>query len=275
MLVCKGNNAACPLNVLRLVKPADVVLKPYPHLIKEGALPLWVYTMLEKAYPSDETVMRVMRHPEKPLKFQNNFRYDMNTKQIFNAPPNSVNPLWLAFVRFHTSPTFYQEVIRVFGHAIRLHRPDVEASFNMTLESLKRKIRFQDDPTAQIDMDCQVGINSPVTKISTVRGLHYDIPTEVWAGLLYMRQARDTARGGHFRVYDCPAPCTKSMYKQKVHPSVKLVSEVPYKRNVLAMFINSYTSIHAVSPRSVTPYSRRLVNMIGQKVRRLVAHAAV
>ena len=206
----------------------------------------------------------------------------------------------------------------MFGHAIRLHRPDVEASFNMTLESLKRKIRFQDDPTAQIDMDCQVGINSPVTKISTVRGLHYDIPTEVWAGLLYMRQARDTARGGHFRgrdppplathpprrrcrsaglsatvtrltatcglrarflgssaVYDCPAPCTKSMYKQKVHPSVKLVSEVPYKRNVLAMFINSYTSIHAVSPRSVTPYSRRLVNMIGQKVRRPVAHAAV
>ena len=45
----------------------------------------------------------------------------------------------------------------------------------------------------------QVGINSPVTKISTVRGLHYDVPTEVWAGLLYMRQARDTARGGHFR----------------------------------------------------------------------------
>jgi len=33
--------------------------------IKEGALPSWVYTMLEKAYPSDETVMRVMRHPEK------------------------------------------------------------------------------------------------------------------------------------------------------------------------------------------------------------------
>lgn len=92
MLVCKGNKAAaCPLNVLRLVQPADVVLKPYPHLvrnvtgcpvdcsahpvatpphfaccvrggtmqIKEGVLPAWVYTMLDKAYPSDETVMRV------------------------------------------------------------------------------------------------------------------------------------------------------------------------------------------------------------------------
>jgi len=37
MLVCKGNNAACPLNVLRLVKPADVVLKPYPHLVRHVA----------------------------------------------------------------------------------------------------------------------------------------------------------------------------------------------------------------------------------------------
>jgi hypothetical protein len=50
---------------------------------------------------------------------------------------------------------------------------------------------------------------------------------------------------------------------------------VPYKRNVLAMFINSYTSIHAVSPRSVTPFSRRLVNVIGQKVRRPLARAIV
>lgn len=118
--------------------------------IKEAALPTWVYTMLEKAYPSDETVMKVMRYPDKvsprsnhvaasaslcepynrtrapllsaqslrgcercvwveqPLPFQNNFRYDMNSKQIFNAPPNSVDPLWMAFVRFHTSRVFYQ-----------------------------------------------------------------------------------------------------------------------------------------------------------------------
>jgi hypothetical protein len=52
-------------------------------------------------------------------------------------------------------------------------------------------------------------------------------------------------------------------------------TQVPYKRNVLAMFINSYTSIHAVSPRSVTPFSRRLVNVIGQKVRRPLARAIV
>jgi hypothetical protein len=47
----------------------------------------------------------------------------------------------------------------VFGHAIRLHRPDVEASFNTTLERLKQNIRFQDDPTAHIEMDCQVSLH--------------------------------------------------------------------------------------------------------------------
>lgn len=31
---CKGSAAECPLNVLRLVKPADVKLTPYPHLVR-------------------------------------------------------------------------------------------------------------------------------------------------------------------------------------------------------------------------------------------------
>jgi hypothetical protein len=45
-------------------------------------------------------------------------------------------------------------------------------------------------------MDCQVGMNSPVSRKSSVRGPHHDTPGEVYAGLLYFRDAKDKSTGG-------------------------------------------------------------------------------
>jgi hypothetical protein len=45
------------------------------------------------------------------------------------------------------------------------------------------------------------------------------------------------------------------------------VGSIPYRPNTLVVFINSEHSLHAVSERSVTPHSRRLVNIIGRVYR--------
>jgi hypothetical protein len=43
---------------------------------------------------------------------------------------------------------------------------------------------------------------------------------------------------------------------------VKVHNTVPYKANQFVLFVNSDKAIHGVTPRSVTHFSRRLVNVV-------------
>jgi len=273
--LCSGGKPAkdCPMNVLQNVHPLDIKMKPYPYLVKEGALPSWIYERLEAQFPKDDVIVDIKLNGRK-VAVQNNFRVDISMKQILGAE-SRLPPLWVAFSKFHSSRPFYEEVLRVFEQAIQTQRPEVVKSKNKTLSEMNLDIRFMETPEADLNIDCQMGINTPVKSMGTVRGLHHDVMIEIFAGLLYMRHEGDTSRGGKFQVWNCPAPCAKDMYKGPNKSSrMKLVEEVPYQRNTLAWFINSRTSIHAVSPRSVTPYSRRLVNFIGQTVVRKASPGA-
>ena len=57
-------------------------------------------------------------------------------------------------------------------------------------------------PFARRRGDCQVGINTPVTRNgpTAVRGPHYDRLTELFAGLLYFRHPDDRSSGGDLQV---------------------------------------------------------------------------
>jgi hypothetical protein len=46
-------------------------------------------------------------------------------------------------------------------------------------------VRFKESD--EVLLDCQIAINTPVRKRSTVRGAHVDQPDEIYAGLLYFR----------------------------------------------------------------------------------------
>ena len=43
-----------------------------------------------------------------------------------------------------------------------------------------------------------------------------------------------------------------------------MVSTVPYDPNTLVFFVNGKNSYHAVTPRTVTEYPRRFVNIVSQ-----------
>lgn len=109
---------------------------------------------------------------------------------------------------------------------------------------------------------------------------------EIYAALLYMRDEKDSATGGELEVYRCNAKgkggkkgggCkaysaseraarrAKVGYDVQFDPgTMETVAKVPYEANALAMFINSDASYHGVTPRSASPYPRRLVNVIGE-----------
>uniref|UniRef100_A0A7S0RBG2 Uncharacterized protein n=1 Tax=Pyramimonas obovata TaxID=1411642 RepID=A0A7S0RBG2_9CHLO len=264
------------LNILQKVRPADVKMQPYPHLVIKEALPWDVYNKLEAVYPSDQTIVSIAQGSSKPP--EQNKRYDIKGANAL-ANENQIDPLWVAFVKYHTSPAFYKEVLRVFGHALQVSRPDF-ARPGRNLTALTTKLRHTEDEKTHVAIDCSIGINTPVKQRSTVRGPHHDDIMELWAGLLYLKNEKDTSTGGDLQVMKCKnarAPCKElSEHAHKVkkvpsnqqywHGHMDVVTTAGYAKNTLVWFINSQKAVHSVTNRVPTPYSRRLVNFIGQKV---------
>jgi len=119
-----------------------------------------------------------------------------------------------------------------------------------------------------VSLDCQIGINTPAKKKSSVRGVHTDATEELFAILLYFRQPADQSVGGDLELYEWNGRADRYFDGEGVDRSrTKLVSVVPYRANTMVMFLNSDISLHAVSARSPSPLSRRLVNIVGRVYR--------
>jgi len=251
-------------SVLARATPADVRMAPFAHIVVENCLPPELYRRLADAYPADAVVRdNVDAHRRKrPAQNQRN---DIGAHRSLSAG-GPVAPLWQDFVRRHTSPVFLAELMAVFAPAIRATHPWLEARLGQSLESLDSGVRF--DPAgrgAAVALDCQIGINTPVTRMSRVRGLHVDAPEELFAMLLYFRREDDASAGGDLELYAWKPGRKRRFDKSKVDPAdVDRVATIPYRANTLVAFVNSVHAVHAVSPRSPTPHSRRLVNLIGE-----------
>lgn len=180
---------------------------------------------------------------------------------------DEVTDLWKRFIDYHVSREFYQEVEKLFAREI--------STWHKVKKGYTTALRFGPNTTgANVLMDCQVAINTPVKVKSAVRGPHIDGPAEIYAGLLYFRHHSDqVSKGGDLNICECKRPkCDKMPKKDRpkygtgdthYKPSDVYVRGIaPYRANSFALFINSEKAIHAVTPRSVTPYSRRLVNVV-------------
>ena len=130
-------------------------------------------------------------------------------------------------------------------------------------------------PSSDVVLDCQVGINSPVTEESTVIGPHLDNCVEIYAGMFYLRTEDDDSSGGTLEIYK-PRSALGDFFlggnrlRPKIlidHAILDKADEVPYGPNTFVLFMCTYHSIHGVSPRNVTPHSRRLVNIIAEDAR--------
>jgi hypothetical protein len=255
-------------SVLGNVKAADIRHEPYPHLVVRNCLPDAYYQALSRAYPSDELVLRLdaWRRPE----VDQNQRHDICAHQALQSR-DALSPLWIDFIEYHTSGAFFREAMALLGPTIREIYPSLERRLDGRLEDAVTGIRF--DPASdvgQISLDCQVGINTPVTGTSSVQGLHLDSPKELLAMLLYFRAAEDDSAGGDLEIHRWKRPSASLFEGGHFSESdAEYVTTVHYEPNTLVALINSPFALHAVSPRSVTPHSRRLVNIIAEVYRTL------
>jgi hypothetical protein len=234
-------------SVLAHATPEMVVHDPFPYVVIDNALDEELYTALEREYPFEYRI-------DGYSGFANNARYQVSA--VDGLRGDRLTPLWKEFVAYHTSPAFLQDVFRVFGDDLKNRYPTLTSK-------MQTGVRFRDQ-SANVWLDCQPGINSPVTSMTSVKGPHIDHPNEIYASLLYFRHPEDTATGSELDIYrTVGAP---QFYGARFidKSRVEKVATVSYARNRLIFFINTVGSVHGVAPRGLTRYTRRLVNIIGE-----------
>lgn len=235
------------------VKRGDFRAEPFPHVHATAALRPGHYRELADSFPDLAAVC-----PE--LWARNNSGEAFSALQALDA--GVLSPAWRAFLEYHYSQAFYLDVVRLLGDHMRKVHPDLEARLGKRLESLTVAPR----PTpgdADVLVECQFCINTPVKTVSRVRGVHVDSPKKLFNALLYMRLDEDDSVGGDLdlcRFRDQPR------FQQVSAPddAVEIVDHVLYRANTLILIINSPFALHGVTPRRPTPHIRRYFNFLAE-----------
>lgn len=242
------------ISLLSRIESENVADEPFPHIVMPDCLPEKLYGELTGEYPESEAILNGAEPG-------NNRRHQINAAE--GLVGDALSDVWKEFVRHHVSPGFWAEVVAVFGPSIRRLHPDLERRIGKRLEDFSVAIRGTGE--ADVVLDCQPGINTPVLRASTVRGPHVDNPVELFGGLLYCRLPGDDSDGGELLLHRHQRQPPRFWGKAELREAdVEVVAKVPYEANLMVLFINSIDTVHGVTPRSVTPHPRRLVNFIGE-----------
>lgn len=219
---------------------------PYPHII--GHYKNW--KVLRDAWEQHPVPIEYIG-----VKGDNKLhQYSANEASLENHLPE---PL-LSFMKYHTSQKFFQEIYTA------LHVSEYYDLSDIPLETGIRRAT-----QAPIQLDCQLAINTPVTRRGSVRGPHIDDPRQLYAGLLYLPSDGDEA-GGDLDLYKWkgkPKFHGRKNMKKKAEinsQDVKKVGTVSYEGGNFIFFLNSIDAIHGVSPRSKTDVVRKYINMISE-----------
>jgi len=234
------------LSILQNAGPVEK--EPYPHVVIENALPNDLYFSLLKSRPHWWQIA--------PEQYEQNERYDLPSRRALMMRPLSA--IWREFIAYHTSIAFWMEWSSLFGIDWRIGLPRKKVN-GIAHEQLLGGIGVRGWHNTLVTLDCQIGINTPVTEVSRVRGPHLDHPIELMAGMLYMPLDND---GGDLIIYEKIKEIEIYGKSEIKDHCVREVKRVPYKKNTAVFFLNGLTAIHGVSERNVTGNPRQLVNFI-------------
>ena len=255
-------------SILEKASINELVCDPFPYIVIDDCLPQRYFEALAEAYPSNDTIIKYCKdHPFRKFTFvdgeaRSNDRYDISAFQAFENP-EQLSPIWIDFIRYHTSSAFFSEVLRLLGPEISKIHPFLEGALGRTLNDFSTGVRFRSN--CDISLDCQIGINTPATQKSSVRRVHTDAAVELFAALLYFRDPEDDTPGGDLEVFKWKNKNKKVFIGSEADESAtELVSTIEYKANRMVLFLNSQDSLHAVTSRSRSPHTRKLVNIIGE-----------
>lgn len=262
--------SAFEASLLARSTPADVRTSPFPHLVRRDALPEPAYHTLVQRFPAPDTILHG-RDMER-----SNFAARL---PFFKVRDNQdVATDWRSFFATHVSQAFWLDIVRVFGSVIRARYPGLETRVGRRLEDWRvapRSDAVKIGRDADVELDCQFVVNTPVRALSAVRTAHVDREDTLFSGLYYLREDGDDS-GGDLQLGRWQRRRPRFLPGRMIIPSdVELVETVPYEANVFTCFVNGADSIHAVSPRAVTPRFRRYINIIAKVETGLFAVPAV
>jgi hypothetical protein len=219
------------------------------------------YQRLMNAYPSLKQVIQGRPAPQ-------NSRFDLDAAPLLAM--DDIDPVMKEFVAYHTSKDFWLDIVDLFGPYIRHQYPWLEDAVGKPLEEFVvgvRNGRRAEGEFVDVEMDAKPGYNTPVRKLSSVRGQHLDNPREIWAALIYCRLAEDDSMGGDFVIDATDVPFERWNWwgKMELHPEpFHQHAAVPYLRNIGATFVNSREAVHSVTERTPGRHPRRLMNFVAE-----------
>lgn len=233
----------------------DIVDAPYPHLIDREALPADQYERLQSHFPSLETLAGG------PLPTMENAALRLSSKAVLGNP--AIAEGWQDFFALHTSSAFWADIVRLFGDHIRRSHPQLEARVGRPLADFRIGRRGDPRP-ADIRLECQFAINTPLQRPSSVKTPHVDKRETLFAGLFYMRSVEDRSTGGDLELCRWKRRPRFLPYRMILPQDVSPAETVSYAANSFVCFVNSAAAVHGVSPRSPTPLVRRYINLIAE-----------
>jgi len=249
-------------NVYDYTSRAEICHDPYPHLVIENVLPEADYKLLEETFPSVEYIAE-------GFEIENNRTYLASSERVL-SDPRTPEP-WRAFFDAHTQQSLFESAMRLWQAEIERLHPTLADNFGKPLHQFEVARRSEGKGAAEANLradvvlDCQFGVNSPVTLESSTRGPHLDSGAKLFSSLLYFRSEQDDSTGGEYELYKLrKGPYPRSKMKHIPGRYIESVKHVPYRPNTLLTWINHGTSIHGVSPRSVTQVPRRYVAISGE-----------
>jgi hypothetical protein len=242
-----------PPRLLSGLRPDDVLDIPYPHYASPNMLPAQVYAALEADFPRLDSILN-------GRDTLSNQAVRMTVKQVLND--RRISPLWREFFAYHTSGEYWRDVVRLFGERFRRAFPSLEERVGRRYEDWRVVPRgFAGE--ADIHLDCQFVMNTPVTEVGSVKTAHVDLCDKIFSALLYFRAAGDDTPGGDFEIYRWRrAP--RFVKHRTLDRDVEKVKIVKYEANTYACFLNSEQAVHGVSPRGITNVPRRYINFIAE-----------
>ena len=236
-------------SLLKKFKKTDLHQEYFPYIQIENALDEKFYETLSAEFPKLESFTN-------DINIKENTRYDISSENY-----KGDSSAWKEFLEYHSSYEFFESVISLFNEEIQ------KFSNKELLNLLKKKdiktSRIKNDfKENKIDVwhDIGININTQVSENkASVRTPHLDNPTKIYGGLFYMRNPLDKCKGGNLELYKFKNK--KKMYRGNAVPArlVKKISQVDYKENNLIIFLNTDDTIHGVTPRSATEFSRRFL----------------
>lgn len=232
------------LSVLQNFKPENLYLDPFPYLHIQDALPEDLYNQLANEYP--ESILQGATFNFK------DFRYCQH--EFDNT---HITPLWENFVNFHSSKEYKNQVMSALEPGMRKYYPDILDKYLEVDTSLRRHGK----PKNTASLEVQFVMNS--SDIQKIRTPHLDQSRELFACLFYMKKPQDKSQGGDLIVYKKKLRENFKFIKGRLAPvdQIQEVNRVPYKANSLIIFLNTFDSIHGVSPRINAEILRRYVNI--------------